>query len=148
MGLYSHVALCILHLAGVRCVDFRTLYDQPFRSQRCAHFYFKIRFSFHVHRITFGLSPLLISSETLPIEPSLFLDWSFNTAMSPVPEVSVTRVWMYVCLSHVLYTVSFGYNNIRYNDISLITMLLSCPKLFPVHIEYNMYTLGIVTPRL
>ena len=31
MGLYSHVAQCILHFANVRCVDFHTVYDQiPF----------------------------------------------------------------------------------------------------------------------
>ena len=38
-GLYSHVALCILHFAGARCVDFHTLYDQPFRSQHWARFH-------------------------------------------------------------------------------------------------------------
>ena len=36
---YNHVALCILLFAGVRCVDFHTLYDQPFRSERWACFH-------------------------------------------------------------------------------------------------------------
>ena len=36
--LYSHVALCTLHFACVRCMDFQTLYDQPFQSQRWARF--------------------------------------------------------------------------------------------------------------
>ena len=34
--LYRYVALCILHFAGARCVDYHALYDQPFRSQRWA----------------------------------------------------------------------------------------------------------------
>ena len=37
--LYRYVALCILHFAGARCVDYHTLYDQPFRSQRWAGFH-------------------------------------------------------------------------------------------------------------
>ena len=39
-------------------------------------FIWKFVFSFHVHRIALGLSPLRISSKTLSIEPNLFLDWS------------------------------------------------------------------------
>ena len=39
----SHVVLYILHFTGVRCVDFHTLYDQPFQFQRGAHFHLDLK---------------------------------------------------------------------------------------------------------
>ena len=43
-----------------------------------------------------------------------------------------------MCISHRLTdvffcTVNFGYNDIGYNDISLITTLISCPELFSIY---------------